>query len=124
MILEFIDTVTDHLTGKIPPGSARSGKWSTTRDAHLKLFPVCAVCSGTSKLTVHHIRPFHSHPELELDLTNLITLCESKDYGINCHLLVGHLGDFRSVNINAIEDSKTWNIKLANRPKDAKDIIE
>jgi hypothetical protein len=37
---------------------------------------------------VHHIRPFHLHPELELEQDNLITLCEKRAH--DCHFQVGH----------------------------------
>ena len=55
------------------------------------------------------------HPELELEPTNLITLCECLSYGINCHLLVGHLGNYRNINNDAVIDVDTWNAKLKER---------
>lgn len=107
---------------KIPLGAKRSGKWPTIRKAHLKKNPTCAVCNGNKKLEVHHIRPFHTHPELELQPSNLITLCENMKDGANCHLLIGHLGSFKSVNLDVIKDAKTWNKKIANRPKNASEV--
>jgi 5-methylcytosine-specific restriction protein A len=62
---------------------------------------------------VHHIRPFHTHPELELEPSNLITLCESGRRGVHCHLLFGHLGSFRRVNPMVHEDVKRWRAKLS-----------
>ena len=97
-------------------GKKRSNKWPSVRKMHLKTYPKCAVCGGTKKIEVHHKLPFHNHPELELDLNNLITLCEgAKD--VNCHLLFGHLGSFRSYNKDVVEDSNTWFKKVKNRPQ-------
>lgn len=70
----------------------RSGEWPTLRKHHLLKQPVCQMCGGSKKLQVHHIRPFHLHPELELDPNNLITLCEAP--GKDCHLRYGHNGNF------------------------------
>lgn len=98
-------------------GNARSGKWPTVRRKFLAENPACAVCGSiTGKREVHHIHPFHLHPQLELDPTNFITLCENKKDGINCHLSVGHLGSFKSFNKDVIEDAKNWNLKIKNRP--------
>jgi hypothetical protein len=69
------------------------------------------------KLEVHHIKPFHLHPELELEPKNLITLCENKSDGVNCHLLFGHLGSFRSFNVRVISDAIEWKAKILSRPK-------
>jgi 5-methylcytosine-specific restriction enzyme A len=105
--------------GKIPSGSKRSSKWESVRKKHLADHPICEICEGKARLNVHHIKPFHLHPELELEPTNLITLCESNSHGINCHLLVGHLGNFKNINPNSVEDSKLWNSKLKEMHFDA-----
>lgn len=85
----------------------RSSKWPKVRSEHLKKNPECAVCGGTSKLEVHHIIPIHIDSTLELYAGNLITLCESKKYGINCHLAVGHLGDYAErFNLVVNDDAK------------------
>lgn len=103
--------------GKHPESATRSTKWRGVRAEYLKKHPKCFVCLGTKKVEVHHRRPFHVHPELELDLNNFITLCENKKDGINCHLAFGHLGNFKSVNVNVGDDSKIWRSKLLSRPK-------
>ena len=105
----------DHLQGKSPWGSARSGKWPALRKEFLAENPKCAVCGGTKKLEAHHVEPFHDHPELELDKKNLLPLCEGNP-AINCHLFVGHLGNFKSYNSNAPEDARRWNNKIVSRP--------
>ena len=99
-------------------GKTRSGKWPKVRKDFLAKNPNCAVCGiGTGKREVHHIRPFHMHPDLELNPANFITLCENKKDGVNCHLLFGHLGSFKSFNENVVLDAKKWNKKIKNRPQ-------
>jgi 5-methylcytosine-specific restriction enzyme A len=103
----------DIAQGKIPiNGPLRSSRWAKVRKEHLEANPKCIVCEGTQQLNVHHIKPFHLHPELELDPNNLVTLCECASYGIICHLLIGHLGNYKNINPNSVEDAKIWNIKL------------
>jgi 5-methylcytosine-specific restriction endonuclease McrA len=97
-------------------GKKRSGKWPTVRRKHLAMNPTCAICGGNKKLEVHHMRPFHLHPDLELDPKNLITLCENQNDGVNCHLLFGHLGSYRSFNVNVQQDAASWAKKIARRP--------
>lgn len=95
-------------------GAARSPKWEQVRKAFVALHPTCAVCntSGTlvNQLNVHHIRPFHLHPELELDNSNLITLCRRD------HYLMGHLLNWSSFNKDIPTDATLWMEKIENRP--------
>lgn len=97
-------------------GVARSPEWPKVEKAHLDKQPRCVCCKpGTNTgagLQVHHIFPFHyciklGRPDLELDDRNLITLCESEENkpGENHHLLVGHLDDFASSNLNVTRDA-------------------
>jgi 5-methylcytosine-specific restriction enzyme A len=95
-------------------GADRSSRWSHVRNEHIKKFPECAVCGKTENLTVHHKKPFHVFPELELEPTNLVTLCESA--GMHCHITFGHLGSFKSYNGSIEDDIKNWNLKVKNRP--------
>lgn len=103
--MKLLDHVDDLVKGKTTVGKKRSSKWPGVRKDHLKINPGCAVCGGTEKVEVHHIHPFHTHPELELDPSNLITLCEGNPK-VNCHLFVGHLGNYRNVNENVIKDAE------------------
>ena len=72
----------------VPPlgvvGAARSGKWPAVRAEYLRLHPTCEACGTDRELNVHHVHPFHEHPELELQMSNLITLCRTH------HLALGH----------------------------------
>ena len=106
---------TDRIQNRAPKGAKRSPKWAAVRDAHLKKHPRCACCGGTKKLRVHHLEPFHVSPAKELDPDNLLTLCEAGKYGINCHLLVGHLGNWRRWNPLAVFDARRWNVKLLGK---------
>jgi predicted TIM-barrel fold metal-dependent hydrolase len=92
-------------------GKTRSPHWPAVRALHLKNHPICEVCGGTSKLEVHHIKPFHLHPELELDPRNLISLCEGNKQ-LNCHLVIGHSGSFKKENPDVVADASALNAKL------------
>lgn len=92
-------------------GVMRAGRWDTVRDAHVKGQPACAVCGTKSGVEVHHVRPYHLFPELELDPTNLITLCREH------HLWWGHLGDFKSWN----PEVRRWIDRRLSRPYTAAD---
>jgi hypothetical protein len=84
-------------------GEARSSEWPALRKKFLK-GKLCAACSGNKKLEAHHIMPFHMDKSKELDVNNLIPLCEgNKD--INCHLVMGHSFNFKGVNPNSVSDS-------------------
>ena len=108
--------IEGHERHKVPKGHRRSSQWPKVRRAHIKKQPTCVVCGSTKKLEAHHIVPFHLDPANELNPINLITLCENKKDGINCHLFCGHLGSFRSFNASVAEDARQWAAKLIRRP--------
>lgn len=85
--------------------AARSPRWPWVRQSHLAQEPWCRACGGTLALEVHHIIPFHVAPELELVTSNLITLCEARP--TLCHLVRGHLHDWRKIN-PAIVAQSLW----------------
>lgn len=66
--------------------SQRSSKWPTVRARFIATRgnDRCAVCGSVDDLNVHHVVPFHDDPSLELEPTNLITLCREH------HFHVGH----------------------------------
>ena len=92
--------------------AVRSPKWSEVRKRHLENNPNCAACGKNKKVEVHHKKPVHIHPELELDPSNLITLCADP-----CHILFGHFMDWKSWNITVEEDCKVYYNRLIKRPK-------
>jgi len=112
----MIKRIKDVLQGKAGIRDKRSSQWAAVRKKFIKTNDCCAVCGGKKKLEVHHKKPFRNHPELELDPENLITLCESKNNGVTCHLLFGHLGNYRSINTSVDKDVADWNNKIKNRP--------
>ena len=91
--------------------AARSPKWSEVRKEHLKNNSKCIACGKTSKLEVHHIEPVHMCPEKELDPSNLVTLCADP-----CHILFGHLMNFKSWNKDVVNDCSVYYNKLLKRP--------
>ncbi|APB99005.1 HNH endonuclease [Polynucleobacter asymbioticus] len=121
--MTIIKRIKDAVNGKAPLSAKRSGKWPSVRKHFLAINPACAVCGGFKKIEVHHKNPFHLHPELELDSSNLITLCEEDTNGVNCHLLFGHLGNFKSLNKTVVKDAATWNKKIQTRPIISKESI-
>lgn len=98
-------------------GARRSPRWPAVRDAHLAVHPTCVACGTREQLTVHHVQPFHLFPQLELDLDNLLTLCESPTH--NCHLWFGHLLNWSSWNVDVETDARIWLRKIVNRPRAA-----
>lgn len=98
----ILEAVKEKLQGK--PFLIRSHKWPTVRNHYLAKHNKCAACGNHTHLQVHHKKPFHLHPDKELDPTNFITLCEEKgDAG--CHLKIGHLGNWKSFNPNVVKDA-------------------
>lgn len=108
----FYYEIKDRIQGKATPGMRRSSKWRKVRGLYIEEHNECFVCKLKTKLEIHHLVPFHIAPHLELDIHNLMTLCENKKWGINCHLLIGHLGNYQRVNINCELDAFTWRKKL------------
>jgi hypothetical protein len=76
----------------------RSEQWPAARKAHLKKEPLCQYCGGEEHLEIHHCVPFHLDKTKELRDDNLITLCEAP--GQDCHLKIGHLGNWKRFNPN------------------------
>lgn len=100
----FTDRVSAHL-GK------RSKHWPRVRNEYHDEYPECAACGSTKRTQVHHIQDFSTTPELELDWDNLMTLCMHN----KCHILLGHLGNFQSINPDVKKMAPyLWN-KIVNR---------
>lgn len=89
----------------------RSPLWTNIRKQHLEKNPCCAACGRSKKVEVHHIEPVHINPQKELELDNLITLCDD-----TCHIVFGHLMDYKSWNIDVIEDCNQYYNKYRNKP--------
>jgi len=93
----------------------RSSGWNKVRKQKLKEHPYCACCGrkytilNKHRLQVHHIHDFSTYPELELVMSNLIVLCG------RCHLLIGHLGWWKSINPTVLTDSQVLYYKIQHR---------
>lgn len=89
----------------------RSPQWGDIRKQHLLKNNTCAACGRNKKLEVHHIEPVHLNPEKELDLDNLITLCDDP-----CHFIFGHLMNYKSWNKDVLYDCEVYLNKVKNKP--------
>jgi 5-methylcytosine-specific restriction endonuclease McrA len=82
----------NNLTHNVTTTRTRSPKWRSIRHKHITSHPECAACGNMEDNHVHHIKPFHLFPELELEPTNLLTLCPT------CHLVFGHFYNWLDYN--------------------------
>lgn len=97
-------------------GRGRSPKWPAVERAFRKVHPQCVCCivKSVAHVQIHHRLPFHycvelGRPDLELDMRNLITLCEWPGHtSPSHHELVGHLADWQSSNLSVAEDAITF----------------
>jgi len=94
-ILVHVGRVLHAVVRERAKDTLRSPHWAAVRRKHLKANSVCLACGSTSMLQVHHMVPFSDRPDLELDPTNLITLCMSRK---ECHLHIGHGGGYKFFN--------------------------
>jgi 5-methylcytosine-specific restriction protein A len=96
----------DQLLERVPTVATyegpRSSGWATVRNRHVAVHPRCEACGSVAELNVHHLQPFHEHPELELDPDNLITLCRKH------HFWIGHHGNWSEVNLNCLYEVKEY----------------
>jgi len=88
-------------------GTPRSSKWPKVRAEAVRRTPYCIACGRSKDLEAHHIRPFHLHPELELDLENICVLCADP-----CHIVHGHLMDWKRFNPTVLEDCRRYRQNL------------
>jgi 5-methylcytosine-specific restriction enzyme A len=93
----MLDWLANLFTAK--PQAIRSPRWRDVREAHLRTQPNCQVCGTKTGVEVHHKIPVHIDPARELELVNLITLCERN----GCHFLFGHGRDWRAFNPSVVE---------------------
>lgn len=86
------------LIRKIPaiPKFDRARGWTSLRNEWIASHSTCACCGIDTQLAVHHVKPLHLFPELELDDTNLITLCQRPERF--CHYIFGHFFDWMAYN--------------------------
>lgn len=81
--IKRVYNLTRHKARDLVIRQKRSSKWSRVQKEFLSKNPICAICGSSKKLNVHHKLPFHLYPELELEESNLVTLCMDTS---ECHL--------------------------------------
>ena len=103
---EHIRTLIDQMLGEVidlgldpnatEANTPRNPKFGPAAKLWLK-DKKCIVCGGHTKVQAHHKYPFHLFPSLEMDKRYWRALCEG-DHRLNCHLLIGHGGNFSGFN--------------------------
>jgi hypothetical protein len=100
----------------VAAGLKRSPQWDSVRKAHLEKEPACQVCGTRENVAVHHKKPFHLFPALELVDSNLISLCNGSRNEGGCHFRFGHLWEWASFNPDIDVDAAIWRRKKLTRP--------
>ena len=118
LIVGYISSYIELPQTETHVGVSRDSRWSNVVSQHLVKFPTCACCGGTKNRQVHHIKPFHDNPELELDFNNLITLCTDGPCNLNCHFVIGHLGNTKCHNPNVRQDAAYMRQRFLSRKCD------
>lgn len=81
----------------------RDPRWPVYRYLHLQHEPACRACGSRLFREVHHIKPFHEFPELELVDGNMVTLCRVPLR--NCHFNIGHHRDWSKSNPDVLHEA-------------------
>lgn len=103
-------TVMHHFLHNEYESKPGAGDWKTFNDGIDR--SRCRCCGASDNLNVHHIDPFHDDPTLELNPTNLVTLCREH------HFKVGHYdrekksSNWKSANPNVCADCDKMRAKL------------
>jgi 5-methylcytosine-specific restriction enzyme A len=83
--------------GLVAPDVRRDPRWAKESREWLAEHAECELCGhdAIEDLEVHHERPYHLFPELEMDRQYWHALCRRPH---DCHRLWGHLSDFSLYN--------------------------
>jgi hypothetical protein len=98
-----------------PPKRTQTRAWRALAAQHLRIYPMCAACGSRSRVRPHHVVPVSVDPSRELDPLNLLSLCESYAFGVNCHLFLGHGGQWSTYNPQAVRDAFEYRAASALR---------
>lgn len=96
--------------GPPKPTVKRSSRWPALARSWLAEHPECAVCGTKDGVVPHHKIPVHVDPTHELSRDNLVSLCPVH------HLWDGHLGYWKSWNVDVDKDVVRRHEQIANRP--------
>ena len=108
-MLRTIEHIKDVVQGKTSITKRRHKDWRSFRKDYLKICNECKICGSKRKLAVHHIVPFHVDPSRELQTSNCMTLC------FYCHLIFGHLKNYKSYNRQIQFDAIEWEKRIKER---------
>lgn len=99
----LIGAAPHNFAPNIVAGKTRSPEWPKCRRLFLESEGngKCFICGTTKLLNVHHKKPYHLFPQLELEPSNFITLCETPTH--NCHFIVGHCLDWTMYNPKVVD---------------------
>lgn len=112
LIRRLIDWWQENIDGCPVYEIERAGAWRSVRAKHLAENPVCSACGNENDCEVHHIHPYFLFPESELSPGNLLTLCSDGPGGMNCHLVIGHAGDWHGWNPSVEADAARFRLML------------
>ena len=107
--MNIIEWIKDLFDPTVPFGARRSSQWRITRKEYARTHPECEATGSTKRLQVHHIKDFSTYPALENDPNNLIMLTRP------IHLWLAHLGNYKSINPDIVEDARILLEKIKNR---------
>ena len=108
MLKQIYWLLRDLIAGKPLVLGGRSSQWGKLSKQFLKANPYC-FC-GEKATTTHHVIPFSVDRTRELDVQNLLAVCE------HCHIRFAHLGSFRSYEKDIKTIATDWELRRKNRP--------
>jgi hypothetical protein len=81
-------------------GVPRSPQWPKKEKEFKSAHPECSCCLSKNNLQVHHKKPYHTNPELELVDSNLMTVCRY------CHFVICHENNWSNVVVDVEHQAK------------------
>lgn len=103
MILDWLRSWLTADADLVAGSRPRSSQWPRVRRDHLRRWPACAACGRTRDLEVHHVIAYSDRPDLELEPSNLLTLCADP-----CHIVHGHLMSWLRINPSVRQDADAY----------------
>ena len=91
----------------------RNPAWEKESRAWLQTHNECEASGSKDNLTVHHVKPVHLYPELEMEPKNWMALCTDW-MSFDLHRMVGHLGNWSHFNPHARELAASMRFHIAH----------